>query len=173
MTMTLIQTVTAVGATTLSLEFSSIPQTYTDLVLVASLRSSNDRFLSLRFNSSTTGFTNKQLVGEGSTINNQNRTDTFVGYISNYQDTAATFANTSIYVPNYAGSTNKTFLIDTVSENNATTAYQGIVAGLWSNTAAITSIQLFILASNGYMVADSSASLYGITKGSDGIVTTS
>jgi hypothetical protein len=61
--------------------------------------------------------------------------------------------------------------VDTVSENNATAAFQRIIAGLNNSTAAITSINFF--PSSGNFVAGSTISLYGITKGSDGIVTTS
>ena len=63
--------------------------------------------------------------------------------------------------------------VDAVGENNATQAFQIISAGLWANTAAITSIQLIPQSGGGTFVADSTVSLYGITKGSDGIVTTS
>jgi hypothetical protein len=170
--MELIQT-TTLGADAVSIEFTSIPQTFTDLVIMASLRSSNDEFASLRFNASTTNFTNRQVNGNGSSASSLSRTDTFVGYVPGPSQTANTFASYNIYVPNYSGSTHKSFSIDFVTENNATQAFQGIVAGLWSDTAAITSIQLFILASNGDYKTGSTVSLYGITKGSDGIVTTS
>ena len=49
---------------------------------------------------------------------------------------------------------------DGVMENNATEAYQNLVAGLWSNTSAITSLTL--AKSTGNFVQYSSASLYGI-----------
>ena len=84
--------------------------------------------------------------------------------------TANTFGNSVIYIANYAGSTYKSFSKDSITENNATAADQGVGAGLWSNTAAITSLSLTVTSN---MVAGSTFSLYGITKGSDGIVTTS
>jgi hypothetical protein len=65
-----------------------------------------------------------------------------------------------IYFPNYASATNKSFSIDSVTENNATLANQFLTAGLWSNTAAITSITL--LAASGNLAYYSTASLYGI-----------
>lgn len=173
MSMELIQTVTTSGNFTLSMEFSSIPQTYTDLVLLASPRSSNDIFMSLRFNSSTSNFTNRYVAGEGDSVQTSTRTDTFVGYFPGPAQTSNTFGNWEIRIPNYARATNRTFDITYVSENNGIQSFQGLVGGLWSNTTAITSIQLFVLSNNGYMVEGSTASLYGITRGSDGIVTTS
>jgi hypothetical protein len=85
--------------------------------------------------------------------------------------TANTFGNIQIYFPNYAGSTNKSYSVDSVTENNETVAYQTILAGLWSNTAAITTATF--TAESGNFAIGSTISLYKITKGSDGIVTTS
>jgi hypothetical protein len=172
MTMTLIETKT-LGTAAASIEFTSIPQTFTDLVVLASLRGDETPFVSLRFNGSTSNFTNRQLSGEGSPVSSFARTDTFVGYITSPSQTANTFASHGLYISNYAGSTNKSFSIDYVTENNATTAFQGLVAGLWSDTSAITSIQFAIFGGPGNYVAGSTISLYGVLKGSDGIVTTS
>jgi hypothetical protein len=73
--------------------------------------------------------------------------------------TASTFGSGLIYIPNYAGSTNKSYLTDWVTENNATAAYAGFTAGLLSNTAAITDVTL-----TGSFVQYSTATLYGISK---------
>ena len=61
--------------------------------------------------------------------------------------------------------------VDSVQENNATEAYQTIVAGLWNDTSAITSMVIGNF--GGGFAEHSSASLYGITAGSDGIVAVS
>jgi len=76
--------------------------------------------------------------------------------------TASTFGNAEIYLPNYAGNTNKSASIDMVSEQNATSTYMGLVAPLWSNTAAITSITL--TGASGNLAQYSTATLYGIKK---------
>jgi hypothetical protein len=89
---------------------------------------------------------------------------TLVGRASISTDTASTFGNLSIYIPNYAGSADKNFSVDTVSENNATTAYTQIFTGVWANTAAITQITLSLANFAQY----SNAYLYGILKGSGG-----
>jgi hypothetical protein len=76
-------------------------------------------------------------------------------------NTASTFSNIEIYIPNYAGSTNKSFSIDAVGENNATAAYAGLVAGLWSTSSAITAISI---ASTTLFAEFSTATLYGISN---------
>jgi hypothetical protein len=169
--MTLIETKTLASAQA-SIEFTSIPQDGTDLFILASLRSSADTFLSIRFNGSTSNYTNRQLRGETPSVNSISRTDDYVGNTAPVSVTANTFGSHSTYIPNYAGSTNKSFSIDSVTENNATDAFQALTAGLWSDTSAITSVRFAIFGGGGNLVAGSTISLYKITKGSDGIVTT-
>jgi hypothetical protein len=67
-----------------------------------------------------------------------------------------------MYIPNYASSNYKSFSIDSVTENNGTVAYQIMHAGVWSNTAAITS--LTITAAGGNLAQYSTATLYGVYK---------
>jgi hypothetical protein len=173
MSMTLIETKTLTSAAA-SIEFTSIPQTFTDLVFLISARSSRSALgdsLLLQFNGSSSGFSGRYLDGTGSARGTGTQARfgaTFPGATA----TANTFGNGSLYIPNYTGSTNKSYSVDGVTENNATTAFQIIYAGLWSNTAAITSV-LFQPDTGPNIVADSTISLYGILKGSDGIVTTS
>jgi len=175
MTMELIETKT-LGADAASIEFTSIPQDGTDLVLLISARTnateaSDGAALRINPNGLTTTQSNRALRGDGSGVSTFADTSFFLrANPSNF--TADTFANSSVYFANYAGATNKSMSVDTVNENNATLAQQEIRAWLWSNTAAITSITIAALSTN-QIVAGSVASLYKITKGSDGIVTTS
>jgi hypothetical protein len=176
MTMTLIETKT-LGTAAAAIEFTSIPQTYTDLYLVVSARWSNDLgSAGFRFNGSSTGYSWRRLVGNGSTASSGSGTANtgLAGDFVNNSDTANTFANNSLYIPNYTSSTTKSVSVDSVRENNATTSFQQIIANLWDNNAAITTITLLGY-NNGTanIVAGSTVSLYGILKGSDGIVTTS
>lgn len=170
MTMTLISTVTVTGADAASIDLSSLPGTYTDLLFLASIRSSrsgaSDDDARIRFNGSTTSYSTRILRGNGASASSTTSTDITIGLISTAITTSNTFANCAVYVPNYAGSTNKSVSADGVGENNATTAWQMLGAGLWSNTAAITSAS--ISAVNGNLVTGSSVSVYGITKGSGG-----
>ena len=163
--MKLIQTQT-IGTATASLTFSAIPGTpYTDLVLVIAAANSTGTSMKLQFNSDTgANYANKALVGTGSAVSSSIGSSSYVGiyYVSsNAVDTANTFGSTSIYIPNYTSATAKTVLVDSVEENNGTTAGQGINAGSWSGTSAITSV--VVTSTSGNLVAGSVLSLYGIT----------
>jgi hypothetical protein len=86
----------------------------------------------------------------------------FYNWINASTSTASTFSNSSFYIPNYADSNNKTVSIDSVTENNGTIAFLGLSAFLWSNTAAITTVQLRL--GYGNFVQHTTATLYGIKK---------
>jgi hypothetical protein len=168
MTMQLIETKT-LGTAAASIEFTSIPQDFTDLVLLVSARSSRSAIvdnMNIQFNNVTTAYTARRLYGTGASAVSGTETSIFFDAPA-ATSTASTFGNALIYIPNYTGSTNKSVSLDHVTEQNATTSYQTIMAGLWSNTAAITSIKLLSLTSSNY-VADTVASLYGVLKGSGG-----
>jgi hypothetical protein len=168
--MKLIESKTLATATA-SIEFTSIPQDGTDLLLKASLRDDQNSAIAfyISLNGSTANFSARYLYGNGASPSS----GTLARYVGSTRDnaTANTFNSTDIYIPNYAGSTNKSYSVDNVTENNNTTADQNIIAGLWSDTSAITSLS--ISPSAGNWRAGSTISLYKITKGSDGIVTTS
>ena len=169
MTMILVETKT-LGTAAASIEFTSIPQDATDLVLLWSGRSSIDTIeWYLRFNSdSGSNYTIRNLRGSGSTV--LSSSGTYTGLLFNglnaSSQTANTFGNVQVYIPNYTGSTQKSVSGDEVEENNATQAFQNLVAGIWTGTSAITT--LTITNAGGNFVAGSMASLYKITKGSDG-----
>jgi hypothetical protein len=171
--MTLIEHYEAPSAVS-SITFSDIPDTFTDLYLVFSLRlSGDDDYFTLNFNGSGTGFTSRTLRGNGSTATSTNRSDGILIYTANRSSyTANTFSNGQIYIPNYLESVAKSFSVDSLNENNATAAGAQITAGLWNNTAAISSITLNAVPAMNF-VQYSSASLFGVLAGSDGIVSVS
>jgi hypothetical protein len=177
MTIQLIETKT-IGTAVASVAFTSIPQDGTDLMLLCSTRASGSPIsqLNMQFNSSGgTSYADRTLEGTGSGASSSLRSSQPLIRITGNPGTAATadsFSNVQIYIPNYTSSVAKSVSLDGVTENNATLAYQSIVAGLWNNTAAITSIT-FTDQNSGNFVAGCMFSLYKITKGSDGIVTTS
>jgi hypothetical protein len=157
-------TVGAGGAS--SIAFNSIPQTYTDLVVKLSTRITNavDLYgvvVSINGASSSSGFNWRRLQGDGSSATSQSGTNGFAGHVEGTSYTSNTFGNCELYFPNYTGSTNKSFLIDDVTENNATAAYAILVANIWNTTSAITS---FSFASVGTYAQYSTATLYGIKK---------
>jgi hypothetical protein len=161
-TYTLISSVTVGSGGAANIEFTSIPSTYTDLLIKTSIRNASDTpSCWLRFNSATTNFSDRWVYGTGSgALSTTNNNIDFL--INRSSNTANIFGNTEIYIPNYRSSNNKSVSIDTVAEDNATLAYTLLSAGIWSNTAAITSIQ--ILASTGNIAQYSTAYLYGISN---------
>ena len=143
--------------------FLAIPQNYTDLVLKFSGRNSTTSTQGLiTFNGSTSSYTGKRLYADGATATSDagNTTNFNPSSIVFSTYTANTFGNAEIYIPNYTGNNYKSVSIDAVTENNATTAFYGIFAGLWSNTAPITSITF--IANGGNMTQYSTFTLYGI-----------
>jgi hypothetical protein len=155
-------TVGVLGAS--SIDFTSIPATYTDLIIKLSgrtLETYNYASFQVRFNSSTTGFTGKDLYGVGASAGSATRTLTYYN-LDGATATANTFASLDFYIPNYSSSTNKPFAMEAASEDSSTTTNNlSLVSGLWSNTSAITSIS--IVPTNNF-VQYSTASLYGISK---------
>ena len=161
-TFELIASYAATGSVS-TIDFTSIPSTYTDLCLKLSARSTSAgaEAVIIEFNGSTTGFSGRRLAGEvGSGVTSDSTTNIRAA-IDTAANTASTFASGEFYIPNYSGSTNKSVSLDMVLENNATASLLSLVAGLWSNTAAISSIKLS-LNSGGSFVQYSTAYLYGV-----------
>ena len=159
----LISAVTVGAGGAASIDFSSIPSTYTDLLLKISGRSNTsaiDDNLYIKFNNSSTSFTFRYLQGNGSSAYSATASLNYIGTISAASATSSTFGNAEIYLPNYAGSNNKSISNDTVAENNASSSSATLTATLWSNTAAIN--QVTVLPASGSFVQYSTAYLYGI-----------
>ncbi len=163
-----------------TIEFASIPQTFTDLYLVLSARTNRASVASdiyLQFNGITTAtYSFRRLYGDGTGANSDSLTNNTQGGLTAWaaaaNATSNTFGNSVIYIPNYTSSNAKSWSADGVTENNNTSGYQAIYAGLWSGTAAITSIQIKDYNAASF-VQYTSATLYGVLKGSDGVTTVS
>ena len=172
MTLTLISTVTVGAGGAASIAFNSIAGTATDLYILLSARvnvGGTARTLGIKINGQTSTYADRWLRGSGSAADSGSFGNIF-GYgalpsaINDSGATSNTFSSTSIYIPNYASSGNKSISTDTVTENNATQAYQVINAGSWAS-GAITSVELL---TDSPFLQYSTASLYTITKGSGG-----
>jgi len=163
-------TVTVGAGNAASIEFTSIPNTYTDLIVLLSGRSNNAAInvsLQMQFNNDTgNNYTYRALQGSGSAANSfsgVSGSNIFCSSMPSGNSTSNTFGSAYIYIPNYLASTQKSVSIDAVGENNATEAYTNLVAGLWTGTSAITSIKFTLFSSNVF-VQNSTATLYGILK---------
>jgi hypothetical protein len=159
-----------------SITFSSIPQTFTDLLLVYSVRTDNTNVpysnTEIQINGSSANFTSRRIFGAGSGDAESYSATNIAGLVSSASSTSNTFGSSNLYISNYTSSNNKSYSVNSVGENNATEAYQEMIAGLWSQTAAITQILIKPEQTRNF-VQYSSITLYGILKGSNGIVTVS
>jgi hypothetical protein len=155
------------GASTI--DFTSIPGTYTDLCLKVSYRDGfAASFLTpnIYFNGVNTGtsYSGRRLEGNGASVGSGNYSSGAKATVENINagsSTVSTFTSAEIYIPNYAGSNNKSWSMDIVTENNATTSFAELHASLFSNTSAINRVTLEAPSS---FVQYSTATLYGISK---------
>ena len=151
-----------------TIDFTSIPNTYTDLVIRLTTRSdlaANTNNLRFRINGDTaTNYSNTELAASnGSAYSSRGSSQTFfLGYTNAASTTSNTFTSSEFYIPNYLVSANKPFGFYQAVENNGTYNELGVFAGLWRNTAAITSLSIYFTSGN--FVAGSSFYLYGISK---------
>jgi hypothetical protein len=152
-----------------SIDFTSIPSTYTDLVVKFSLRASNSLAYNssqLTFNNSASGYSYLGVWGNASGAASNSNTGTQIEFIwtNGATSTASNFSNCELYIPNYTVATNKSVSFELAQENNSNavnSALVGMQTGLWSNTAAITSVKL-TPGSSASWVQYSTAYLYGI-----------
>lgn len=164
------------------ISFNSIPQDYSDLFLMISVRSNRTTGfgdLVIEFNNSTSGYSATRLTGNGSTA----ATNAAIWInASSELSTSNIFSNGAIYIHNYNGSSFKTWSSEIVSENNDATSPLNIGTGQWADTRPIQSISIKdISGGGGTWLAGSSVSLYGVRRGSDqktnaisgGVITTS
>ena len=158
-----------------SITFSSIPQDYTHLQILISARtdrSSNTDVILIEPNGLTTNGSNITLLGNGTDDFSFSASDLQSARVVGNTATANTFSNSSIYISNYTASQAKSIYGNSVAENNASAADQYFYATLWNNTAAITSLNLICSITSSDFLTGSTFSLYGITRGGDGTVTT-
>ena len=171
-TMTLIASNTVGSGGVSSVTFSSIPSTYTDLLVKISVRSNGSGNLDagyMRFNGDTTStYTSKNLYGNSSSTFSTSSSATYfyLPFAPESSATASTFSNSEMYIPNYTSSNYKSISVDVTSENNSATADYSdvqIFAGLWPSTSAITSLVIGPWVGSAF-VQYSTIYLYGISN---------
>lgn len=153
-----------------SVTFSSIPATYTDLVLRFSARSDLAGQITttalITVNSNTSNYSYTYLLAQGTSGSQLSglasaQTAAIGLYATGATATSNTFGSTELYFPSYAGSANKVMSSFGTTENNGTNSSIAVVANLWSNTSAISSITLTAAGSSNF-VSGSSFFLYGL-----------
>jgi hypothetical protein len=157
------------NASAASVTFANIPQSgYTDLKLVMSARNvtNTETVGAVYFNSDTTdsNYRYRRLLGDGSAASSLSGNNPYWFYMDTTGETASTFSNCELYIPNYnVSGISKSISSDAVTENNATSALAVLTAGLWTSTSAINAIQIRpYSAGGGSFAANSTFSLYGL-----------
>jgi hypothetical protein len=156
-------TVDSGGAATIT--FTSIPQTYTDLLVRTSTSCSFDWMLFEFNDSGGTAYDQINLRGDGSNAAStaQNNLPAAYATITGQNVTSNTFGSSDVYISNYTSANYKSMSGDGVSEANQTAAYAYLTAAVWQNSAAITKIKI-TNSSNNNFAQYSTFYLYGIKK---------
>lgn len=156
-----IATVTVGSGGAASIDFTSIPQTFTDLQLLISARDNDGGYgsgFNLTFNG--TGWSsNRELYSYGGVADSGTTSGETAG--TGNGATASTFGNSSVYIPQYTTSISKSFSGNGVTENNnANNVLLVFHGGNSGVTAAITSLS--ITPGGTLFLQYSTATLYGI-----------
>ena len=147
---------TTLGGATGSYTFSSIPSTYTDLVLIFGGSMSSFGNLRIQFNSDTgSNYSFTRLLGDGSTAQSDRGTAQPAINIAILD--ANVIGNSITSIQNYA---NTTTYKTVIARGNSTGTYLGASVGLWRSTSAINSITIYPAAGN--LNSGSVITLYGI-----------
>lgn len=158
---------TVLGSSQATVTFSSIPSTYTDLLLNISGRSdlaSINNDYAITFNGDTgSNYSMTYILGNGASVTTGRSTASNIRVNNSGEGTNATantFDNTWIYIPNYLATIRRPISSHSANENNNSTAYMGVQSSLYRGTSGISSISIGLQANN--HVAGSSFYLYGI-----------
>lgn len=148
------------------IQFSNIPQTYTDLSVLISakgrLTSGNVGALVVYTanGQSSSLSTWKEVRGDGTGVASYNNAYPIIGLLT-YQ-AATVFSSVNLYIPNYTSSNKKVFNSDSVTEENTTYAYQSLSGLTIDYTTAISFLGFGDGSAGGGLAVGSSITLYGI-----------
>jgi hypothetical protein len=148
-----------------SLNFSVIPQTFQDLMIVAQLRDTNASvtpvFFNYMNNNGGSVYSATQLTGDGSSVSSgriSNQSIMGIGLQTGSSATAGVFSANTIHILNYKSSTFKTIIYRDAVDNNGSGATR-LSVGLLRDTNPLTQFSFNAAAQ---FVAGSTATLYGI-----------
>lgn len=159
-----IATVTGNGSAT-TLTFSSIPQTYTHLILRGRVRTSpGGDTVQIQLNSQTSGYASHRLTGNGTSAAGGQTTAAPGIYVAGLANTGTSSSYDDVFIAtilNYASSTQtKTIRTFCGSDRNSTDGVVMMSNGLYNATTAVTSIT--IAAGSYALTSSSTIALYGI-----------
>jgi hypothetical protein len=147
---------TTLASPALTTTFSSIPSTYTDLIMVANLSASSVTYSGIRFNGDTgSNYSLTDLYGTGSGVVSSRQANITGGGSG---DTSGTGTVLIYQIMNYS---NTTTFQTVLSRNGSSSTNVVLGATLWRNTAAINSVTIYTGSGNNWNTG-STFTLYGI-----------
>jgi hypothetical protein len=160
-TYTPIATVTAAGGSNSQVVMSSIPSTYTDLVLVAQITGSLASNMFLRFNNTSgSGYSDTWINGNGTSVSTDR--DSSSSWILLDGGSYPTASETTIYNISIQSYANTSVYKTLLSRANNAARGTAAVVGLWQSTSAINRIDILAGNPSGTIASGSTFTLYGI-----------
>lgn len=155
---------TTLSSAATSISFTSIPNSYTDLVLVwRGSYSGGQGEIRLRFNNdSATNYSLTSLNGDGSSAASAGSNNIAQGNIGWYTELGTNQAMSIAHIFNYAGSTFKTFLAEFSNDKNGSGSAERLV-NLYRSTSAVDRIDIIAFGVASF-TSGTTATLYGILK---------
>jgi len=148
-------------STAASVTFSSIPSTYTDLILVISGRVSasvGNNASGLRFNGdSGNNYSMVRLTGDGSAASTDRTTATYAGWAFIANSTVSEVTPVVYNIQNYVNTTTNKVVL---GRGSSASSLISATASMWRNTAAITSIE--VIQSSTTWIVGSTFTLFGV-----------
>lgn len=153
---------TTVGTAAQTVTLSSIPQTYTDLIVVINAQASVQSDLYLTFNGDTSAvYSNTTLFGDGTSAGSTRNSRGNAFMTLTYYGAVTTTAGNSVHTVNIMNYANTTTHKTVLTRANAASSGVDASVGLWGSTAAITSMT-FDLPSTRTFSTGSTFTLYGV-----------
>jgi hypothetical protein len=149
------------GTAAATVTFSSIPSTYTDLVLISSPQNNASESLYFKINGDTgSSYSTTVLTGNGTTATSARQASNTTGILAGAPAiglSSTVYGTSIVHIMNYA---NTTTFKTALSRWALASAETNATVGLWRSTAAINSITFLVIA--GTFSVGSTFSLYGI-----------
>ena len=150
------------GSNTVSVTFSSIAGTYTDLMLIVSNLTTTVAGMSIymEFNADSSAvYSETWLNGDGTSATSVRRTADTKGFLGGYI-TGTSTTNPAMAIGQIMNYANTTTFKTALARYSLASAETNTLVNLWRSTAAINAIRVF---TGGTMATGSTFSLYGIT----------
>jgi hypothetical protein len=155
---------TTLGSSQTTVTFSSISSSYTDIVIVASIKTAVPAYQPiLRFNSdSGSNYSATAVAGNGSSATSGRHTNQNGIYVNPGAGTGGTVGNFMPWIISVQNYSNTTTYKTAIARFNNPDGIVNALVGMWRNTAAINTISLTAESGSGDFQTGSTFTLYGI-----------